>query len=165
MSEPSDSNDDILLSAELIKQWIEQYESLSGRKDEITKKIQELNGEAQQISNELVGLQHKMATARPFSRRLQEWLQQQEDNNPETIALTDAILKTLLKFPPGAMINREHIKSFVSQTGYPSAKLQANPNYFYIALKRLTDRGLIAEAPPGNFKLTDAGRAETTKPR
>jgi hypothetical protein len=53
----------------------------------------------------------------------------------------------------GQPLNREIIKQILPRTGYVTQKLNANPNYFYTALKRLVDRQQIIESPPGHFRL------------
>jgi DNA-binding PadR family transcriptional regulator len=58
------------------------------------------------------------------------------------------------------LMSKSIIMQTVHQYGYPQQKLQANPNYINIALKRLIDRRLIYEGPSGHYAITDAGRAE-----
>ena len=157
----SQEEDEVYLSERLIRQWMEKYVSLNGERirliakvDEFEKKISELLPVIQELSN-------KLRAAVPFSPKLTEWLEEQDDNSPENIALTDAILKSLFRVTNATVsLQRATLQNTVTQLGYPAHKLQANPNYLYIALKRLMDRKLIMEEPAHHFRLTEAGRAE-----
>jgi hypothetical protein len=127
---------------------------LIAQADELRKKISDLLPIIQNLDT-------KIRAAVPFSAKVADWIEDQEANSPDNIALTDAILKSLLTvMNPTTSLQRATLISTVTQLGYPEHKLQANPNYIYIALKRLIDRKLIMEEPAHHFRLTDQGRLE-----
>jgi seryl-tRNA synthetase len=153
--------DQVYLSEGLIRQWMEEYVSLTAERTRLVAHLDELHKKLDELLPTIQNLNNKIRAAVPFSPRLAEWIEEQEDNSPDNIALTDAILKTLLRVTnPTVALQRATIQSTVTQFGYPAHKLQANPNYIYIALKRLMDRKLIMEEPAHHFRLTDAGRVE-----
>ena len=153
--------DAVYLSEKLIRQWMDEYVSLKGERIRLIAQVDEFQKKIDELLPLIQNLDQKLRAAVPFSPKLAEWLEEQEDNSPDNIALTDAILKSLYRVTnPTVALQRATLQNTVTQLGYPAHKLQANPNYLYIALKRLMDRKLIMEEPAHHFRLTEAGRAE-----
>lgn len=157
--------DEVYLSAQLIRQWMAEYTTLLAERTSLSAQQIELQRKMNEVGSKIQVLGNKLRAAAPFSPKILEWMQEQEFDQIENVALTDAILKALLRIPPGSAMNRNILQNTVPQLGYPAQKLQANPNYLYIALKRLADRNLITEAPPGHFSLTGPGRVEAQTKR
>jgi len=158
--------DEVYLSEELIRRWMDEYVTLNTERIRLIAQIDELQEKKDELLPAIQNLNNKIRAAIPFSPKVAEWLEDQEDSSPENIALTDAILKALLRVTnPTVALHRATLQSTVTQLGYPAHKLQANPNYIYIAIKRLMDRKLITEEPAHHFRLTDAGRIEAEKKR
>lgn len=153
------NDDEVYLSAQLIRQWQAEYSQLLTERASLTDQQAEIQKRMNEVASKIQSLGNKLRAAAPFSPKILEWMQEQEFE-PENVALTDAILKALLRTHPNQRINRNMLQQLVPQAGYPANKLQANPNYLYIALKRLADRNLIIEDPPGHFQLTGTGRVE-----
>jgi hypothetical protein len=160
----SDQDDEVYLSAKHIREWKADYEASINEASVIAAQINELQAKHAQIASKIQGLKQKIHLAIPFSPGLGEWIQEQEFNSSgDNVTLTKAILKSLAQIPPGHPMPRQNIPMLVPRFGYPQQKLNSNPNYLYIALKRLTDRKLLEEMPGGNYKLTDVGRIESQK--
>jgi hypothetical protein len=155
--------DRVYLSAKDIRQWKDEYAALIAERMALANEFTDLQKRQTDVGNRIAALGQRLRQAVPFSPELAAWLEDQDFNLPENVALTDAILKSLLRTHLNAPMQRQAIQQMVPQLGYPAQKLQSNPNYLYIALKRLSDRNLIVEAPPHHFRLTDQGRAEASK--
>jgi seryl-tRNA synthetase len=156
-----EAEDLVYLSERLIRQWMDEYVSLNAQRARLIAQVDELQNKINELHPIIQNLNTKIRAAVPFSSKVGEWIEEQEANSPDNIALTDAILKTLLRVTnPTVALQRSTLQTSVAQFGYPAHKLQANPNYLYIALKRLIDRKLIMEEPAHHFRLTDTGRAE-----
>jgi len=154
-------NEIVYLSEKLIRQWMDEYVSLNAERARLIAQVAELQKKIGELQPIIQNLNNKIRAAVPFSPKVAEWIEEQESNSPDNIALTDAILKSLLRvMNPTVALQRVTLQGTVTQLGYPEHKLQANPNYIYIALKRLIDRKLIMEEPAHHFRLTDAGRVE-----
>jgi len=154
-------NEVVYLSEKLIRQWMDEYVSLNAERVSLIAQVEELQKTIGELLPIIQNLNSKIRAAVPFSPKVAEWLEEQEANSADNIALTDAILKALFRVTnPTVALQRATLQSTVTQLGYPAHKLQANPNYIYIALKRLIDRKLIMEEPAHHFRLTDAGRVE-----
>ena len=154
-------DDAVYLSEKLIRQWMDEYVSLKGERIRLIAQVDEFQKKIDDLLPLIQNLDQKLRAAVPFSPKLAEWLEQQEDSSPDNIALTDAILKSLLRVTnPAVSLQRATLQNTVTQLGYPAHKLQANPNYLYIAIKRLMDRKLIMEEPAHHFRLTEVGRVE-----
>ena len=119
---------------------LEQTKSLEQQKV-IAKRLAEMSSELQILDKNLVAA----ATLAP---ELEEQLQ--DVLVPEEPALTDAIVKVLQQKPEG--VDREYIRGRLPVVGYATAKLDKNPNYLYIALKRLINRRRIEENE-GKFRI------------
>jgi hypothetical protein len=160
----SDQDDEVYLSAKHIRDWKADYEASINEASVVSAQITELQAKQTQLASKIQGLKQKIHSAIPFSPSLGEWMQEQEfDSSGDNTTLTKAILKTLAQVPVGHPMNRGNIPGMVPRFGYPQQKLSSNPNYLYIALKRLTDRKLLEEMPGGNYRLTDMGRMEAQK--
>lgn len=158
------ADDEIYLSAKHIRDWKADYEASVNEASAIATQIQELQAKQSQLANKILVLKQKIHSAIPFSPSLGEWIQEQEFNSSgDNVTLTKAILKSLAQLPLGHAMNRQQIPQLVPRFGYPPQKLNANPNYLYIALKRLADRKLVEEVPGGSFKLTETGRTEAQR--
>jgi hypothetical protein len=155
------AEDEVYLSEQLIRQWMDEYVSLNAERVRLIAQVDEFQKQIGELLPVIQNLDNKIRAAVPFSPRVARWIEDQEDNSPDNIALTDAILKALLRVTnPTVALQRTTLQTTVTQLGYPAHKLQANPNYFYIALKRLIDRKLIMAEPAHHFRLTDTGRME-----
>jgi hypothetical protein len=160
MNQPLEK-DEVYLSERLIREWMEQYVTLNAERVSLIAQVSVLQTKIDELLPIIQNLNNQLRAAIPFSPKVAEWLEEQEDNSPDSAALTDAILKTLLRVTnPTVALQRTTLQSTVTLHGYPVHKLQANPNYLYIALKRLMGRGLIVEEPDHHFRLTEAGRSE-----
>jgi predicted nuclease with TOPRIM domain len=137
------------LTAEHVEQWKAERSNFADRLSALKGQVEQINAEMTQITAEIAKRDQMLRNAVPFVPGLAEWL---DSIDPETIALTDAI-KRVLQMHHGQPLNREIIKQILPRTGYVTQKLNANPNYFYTALKRLVDRQQIIESPPGHFRL------------
>jgi len=156
-----EAENEIYLSEKLIRQWMDDYVLRNAERARLVAQVEELQNKISELHPIIQNLNSKIRAAVPFSPKVAEWIEEQEANSPDNIALTDAILKALLRvMNPTTSLQRATLQSTVTQLGYPEHKLQANPNYIYIALKRLIDRKLIMEEPAHHFRLTDAGRVE-----
>ena len=161
------AENEIYLSDELIRQWMDEYVSRNAERIRLIAQVEELQKKISELLPVIQQLDNKIRAAVPFSPKVLEWIEEQEANSADNIALTDAILKSLHRVTnPTSSLQRATLLNIVTQVGYPAHKLQANPNYIYIALKRLIDRKLIIEEPAHHFRLTDDGRvaAEQTGP-
>ena len=191
-SSMTNENSTVYLSEPMICGWQDEYVSLAAARTELTAQVSEMNKKVGEIDTKLTELIQKIRAAVPFNPTLGEWVQEQEfEAQPDNVALTDAILKAFLRFPQAAVvhaaarhhrlppglrqqivnqpppapptINRQQIVQILPSVGYPAQKLNANPNYLYIALKRLLKRELIEEPSPGQFRITPKGRMEAQK--
>ena len=90
-------DDQVYLSERLIREWMEEYVSLTAERVKLVAQVDELQKKLDELLPAIQNLNTKIRAAVPFSPRLEEWIEQQEDNSPDNIALTDAILKTLLR--------------------------------------------------------------------
>jgi hypothetical protein len=159
----SDQDDEVYLSAKHIRDWKAEFEALTIEQSGVSVQINSLQKRHTELANKIQSLRQKLHLAIPFSPSLGEWIQEKEfDATPDNVTLTDAILKAIVRFQ---VANRNMLQQNVQQFGYPAQKLQSNPNYLYIALKRLKDRKFIEEAPPDQFRLTSAGQAEAAQKR
>lgn len=161
-----DEDDEIYLSAKHIRDWKADYEASVTEASAIAAQITDLQSKHTQLTSKVHGLRTKIQLAIPFSPGLGEWIQEQEFNSSgDNVTLTKAILKSVAQIPGGHPMNCQTITAQVPRFGYPPQKLNSNPNYLYIALKRLTDRKLLEEIQPGsgNFRLTNEGRMEAQK--
>lgn len=114
--------------------------------------LKRVRAQAQNLSAKIDEIDGRLRSAVAFVPALKEWLDAVDFE--DDVALTDAIVAVLKRKPTGRMVPRDEIRRQLPTVGYSSAKLAANPNYFYIALKRLVERGLIVEgAPTGRFAL------------
>ena len=157
----SEQENEVYLSENLIREWMDGYVSLNAERVRLIAQVEELQRKISELVPVIQNLNNKIRAAVPFSPKVAEWIEEQEANSADNVALTDAILKSLIRVTnPTVAVQRATLQSTVTQLGYPAHKLQANPNYIYIALKRLIDRGLIMEEPAHHFRLTDAGRVE-----
>lgn len=157
---------EVYLSAQHIREWKGEYEALITERSTLNAQITELQGKQGEVSAKIASIGQKLQLAIPFSPGLSEWIQEQEFSaTPDNVTLTNAILKAFLRVPGGHAMPRQNIAHYLPQVGYPAQKLQANPNYLYIALKRLVDRKLIEEAHSGHFRLTNEGRMAAQKQR
>lgn len=131
-----------ILTYEHIEKWKEEFVDIADKMAEHRLKLHELGLELEKL--------HSMLTAAsPFAPGLQNWIDQQQVNRT-TISLTDAIQKVLENSPLG--MERDEIKKRVLTVGYPEVKMNSSPNYFYTALRRLVERGAVAEES-GQFLL------------
>jgi hypothetical protein len=158
------AEDTVYLSEQLIRRWQDEYVGLASERADVTTQVDQLNKRVTEINGKLTALQNKLKSAVPFNPKLIEWLQEQEFMaQPENVALTDAILKVFLRFPAPQQIPRQNFNNILPAVGYSPQRLQANPTYLYIALKRLIVRELIEEPTPGQFRITNKGREEAMK--
>lgn len=155
---------EVLLSAKLVRDWKAEYEALTAEQSALVTHINDLQKQHTELGNKAQKVMAKIYGAVPFLPELSQWIQEQQFNSSgDNATLTKAILKSLAQFPPGHAMNRQQIPQQVQRFGYPQQKLTANPNYLYIALKRLTDRKLLEEVLGGSFRLTETGRMEAQK--
>lgn len=160
-----DDENEILLSAKQVRDWKAEYEALITQQSALVTHIHDLQRQHAELVNKAQVVMNKIHGALPFLPELGEWIQEQQFNSSgDNATLTKAILKTLTLVPIGHAMNRQQIPQHVARFGYPPQKLQANPNYLYIALKRLVDRKYLEEVPGGSFRLTQTGRTEAQKP-
>jgi seryl-tRNA synthetase len=160
----SQREDEVYLSDKLIRQWMDEYVSLDGERRRLTAQVSELQEKISELLPVIQTLDDKIRAAAAFSPKLAQWIEEQEDNSPDNVALRDAILKSLLMVTNSTVaLQKSTLQSAVSQLGYPAQKLQTNPDYLHMALRRLRDRKLIVEEPADHFRLTDAGRVEAKK--
>lgn len=134
MSEPEELQE-IFLSAQVIK-------DLKAKRSAATEEIKELEARLKTAREQALEYESKLRAAAFFVPALAKELEEEADE-AELPSLTEAILKTLRRYPPGSARPLASIRARLSVEGYPEAKLRANPNYFYTALKRLKDRNLI----------------------
>ena len=136
----------VFLSSSDVELWKADRARIVGEITEATAKIEALRAD-------LNTLDKKMKAAILFVPDLEEWLDEETERQmgQEAVALTDAI-KKVLAINILRPVPRDEIKLQLSKVGYSTEKLRANPNYFYIALKRLVERNEITEAKPGFFK-------------
>ena len=136
-----------IITAQMVRPWQDEHTRLRIELEETKAKIGPLQAKLSQMDA-------LIKAAAPYSPELQEWLELEEERamGAEGVALTDAIKKALTAHK-GKPLARDTIKNLLPQYGYPAAKLQVNPNYFYTALKRLGTRQEITEEPPGQFQL------------
>jgi hypothetical protein len=162
---PENTENEIYLSAQLVREWQDEYVALTSHRTDLTREQEALIKQINEANARLGVLLHKIKAAAPFSPKILEWLQEQEFvAQPDNVALTDAILKVFLRFATGIPIPRQNFVNVLPSVGYPAQKLNANPNYLYIALKRLRERELIEEVGgAGHFVITPKGRAEAQK--
>ncbi len=157
---------EVYLSGTHIRQWKADYEALLAERATLAGQMAELQQKQNAVNTNIQNLANKLRLAIPFAPGLSEWLEDQDFNlSPETTALTDAILKALMQIPPGHQIQPVQIQGLVPRFGYPQQKLQANPNYLYIALRRLVVRGFVEEPMKGTYRLTQPGRTQAQQRR
>src|ERR1700721_954540 len=93
-----DEENEVYLSAKLIRQWQDEYVELVNERTTLTTQINELNQKAGVIISKLGPLMNKKKAAAPFSGKIAEWIQEQEFNSaPDNVTLTSAILKALVR--------------------------------------------------------------------
>jgi hypothetical protein len=137
------------LTAEHVENWKAERASFVDQQNKLKEQLAVIQQKIAQCATEIAQREQMLRQAIPFVPDLADWF---ESMDPEAIALTDAI-KRALHMHRGQALNREIIKQLLPRVGYAVAKLNANPNYFYTALKRLVIRNEIMEAPPGHFRL------------
>jgi hypothetical protein len=165
MTDEAKDEGQIFLSEKLIQQWKVEYVSLFGERNQLSEQLKEVQSKQNVVTAKIQEIGNKLRSATAFSPPLAEWMIEQEVESAENIPLTTAILKALLRLHQNQAMNRNNLQVLVPQLGYPAQKLQANPNYIYIAIKRLLERKppLIREHPPGHYMLPPEGRAEAMK--
>lgn len=94
----------------------------------------------------------RIAAAAVLSHVVDEMKQELEAESGK-VPLTKAIVDVLTTVFPGRPVDRNLLKKSVTRVGYPVDRLNTNPNYLYIAIRRLLDRDLIKEEPEGHFVL------------
>jgi hypothetical protein len=158
----SDPNE-VLLTVEQIRQWMDEYKAIGAERARLNAVLEETQKGLSETDTKLITIAKKLRLAAPFYPKISEWLEEEEFNTPDSVALTLAILTALAHHPVNTSISRNVLQQTVGQFGYPPQKLLANPNYLSIALKRLITRQLIEEAAAQHFKITPVGRAEAAK--
>jgi len=144
----------VLLSSADLEQWRAEWEKIDDDIAEAEKRVHDVHRRKQELSHLLQG-------AAVFSSELATWwkaqqelqIQRQEQASGDDVALTDAIVRFLKLRTPQRPASRERIRNHLPSVGYPNAKIMANPNYLYTALKRLIDRKIIKEGPAGHYSL------------
>lgn len=139
MNEPSGGEIKVILSSGHIKEWQDEWLNMDARIKEAEAKVTELHARKKEIYE-------KLRAAMLFAPEIGEWIRQQEEvNASEDTALTDAILKLLTARGAARPLNRELVRRKLPAYGYPEDKLIKNPNYLYVALSRLKERGRVKE--------------------
>jgi hypothetical protein len=156
---------EIYLSAKIVRQWMADYTSLIAQRAALGQQITELQSKQNQVVQKISEVTSKLYGAGQLLEPVRDWIIEQEFNaQPDNTTLPKAILTVLSRTPGGHPVPRQNIQSLIAGAGYPQQRLQQNPNYLYIALKRLLDRKLIQEGPAAHYQLTNDGRAEAQKP-
>lgn len=137
-----------ILTTEDIRQWQDRFSEISEEIGEARRKIADLEGERS-------AFEVKFKAASLFAPDITQWLSEQVPP-AEEIALTEAIIKALQTNGPKS-IARDRLKSLLPAAGYAETKLNANPNYLYVAIKRLLTREKIVEVEEGTYKIKPAG--------
>jgi hypothetical protein len=150
------SSPKVLLSSTDVANWQREWLTIDDRVQAAEQQIVALRAQKAEVTKKLEG-------AALFVPKVADWLKQQaeylrlkeEAKAPDDVALTDAIVRILRTrvSPARPVMSRDRIRTYLPAAGYPTAKIQANPNYLYIALKRLVDRNVIIESPPGHYKI------------
>ena len=137
------------LTAEDVERWKSERAALVSQQEELKAQVVALQTRVGEIGGEIAKREESLRNAAPFVPGLADWL---STIDPEEIALTTAIKKALAPHR-GRPLPREVIKNLLPSQGFPAQKLNANPNYFSTALKRLVARDEVMEGPPGQFRL------------
>jgi len=156
VSDENSSEFKVLLSSADVANWQREWLTIDDRIRLAEKQITELRAAKSELLKKLEG-------AALFVPEVATWLKEQtehlrlkeEKEAPDDVALTDAIVRVLRTRtnPARPTMARDRIRAYLPAAGYPTAKIQANPNYLYVALKRLADRGIILESPAGHYKM------------
>lgn len=160
---PDEEDNQVYLSSQHVRQWMTEYSEAIDARIGLQTQANEIQQKVNELTTKIQALGTKLKSAMPFEPKIAEWMTEREFDATENIPLTNAILRGLFRIPLGQFVQRNQIHSLVQQVGYPLQKLQANQNYLYIALKRLTDRKLIVEQQNGYFAITETGRHEVAK--
>ncbi len=130
-----------LLTYEQIDGWKAEYVKLS---DQIAEKRREIH----KLGHLLGQIEGYLTIAVPFAPELKKWISEQNDSSHQ-MPLTEAIAALLEA--TGHEMSRDDIRSNLPSMGYSESKLAASPNYYYTALRRLVERGVISESSPGAY--------------
>ena len=138
----------VFLSTAHIAEW-------KAERERIAQEIRDEEAKIGPLRERLAAVDEKLRAAVLFVPELEDWLDREEEKQmgSEAVTLTDAIKVFLSRFGPTQPVARDMIRANLPSVGYDAAKLNANPNYLYTALKRLAARSEIVEGPPGAFKL------------
>jgi hypothetical protein len=159
----SGKRSDVLLSKEDIEGWKREWEGIDDNIANAEARVQELRTRKIKLAQLLRG-------AMVFAPGLENWIHLQEASRPlggpqdtsDDVALTDAILSVLRhRFP--LSVSREEIRLELPAHGYPTEKIQNNPNYLYTALGRLVRSGKIVEAVPAGHYVVRGRSEEDTR--
>ncbi len=132
-----------LLTAQDIEDWKADYIKHADR-------IAHLKNEFRKAGRDLEEAQGKLEKAALFSPEVKQWLNEQSENVYH-ISLPDAIVLLLKGANEG--LDKDEIRLRLPGVGYDESKLQASPNYFSTALRRLQDRNAITSDVSGKFRL------------
>jgi hypothetical protein len=149
MTDTERPRDDEVITSEMAELW-------QNERVRISEEIAQILAKTNRLQARLVHINGLLKAAAALRPEIQDWLDSEEEKamGEEAVVLTTAI-KRFLTANKGKPSQREAIKTGLPQHGYPAIKLQANPNYFYTALKRLVKREEILEAPSGAFSLKE----------
>lgn len=149
--EPKNPNQPkVLLSTDDVARWQHEWLTIDDRIRDAELHISELRKLKTELLRRLEGVSLFVPEVSSWLKEQQELLRQKEEREaPDDVALTEAIVRVLTARGPARPVTRERLRAYLPNFGYSTTKIQANPNYLYIALKRLVDRGIIVEGPTG----------------